>query len=146
MQCPFCGNGTKVVDKRNVEGFVRRRRECLSCEKRFSTHEKIERPELRVIKKDGRQEAFNYEKIKRGIDIACQKRPIGVEKIEKMLANVEEKLRKRGREVRSALIGDLVSRELKRLDKVAYIRFASVYKDFRELDDFKKEIREVSGK
>lgn len=146
MQCPFCyGNETKVVDKRNVDGLVRRRRECLKCEKRFSTQEKSERAELRVIKKDGRREPFDYNKIKKGVMSACEKRPVSAEKIDMMLNNIEEKLRRKGKEVRSVLIGDLVSKELKKLDKVAYIRFASVYKDFREIGDFKREIKELGN-
>lgn len=145
MQCPYClGKDTKVVDKRDIEGFVRRRRECLKCEKRFSTKEGLERAELRVIKKDGRREPFEYGKIKKGVLAACEKRPVSSNQIDKMLNIIEEKLRKKGKDVKSGIIGDLVSAELKKLDKVAYIRFASVYKDFAELDDFKKEIRELA--
>lgn len=146
MKCPYCLNAdTKVTDKRDVEGFVKRRRECLKCKKRFTTHEKLERAELRVVKKDGRREPFDHNKIKKGVLTACEKRPVSSEQIEKMLIKVEEKLRKRGKDVKSVLIGDVVSSELKKLDKVAYIRFASVYKDFAELDDFKKEIKELAG-
>lgn len=146
MRCPYClGDDTKVLDKRDVEGFVRRRRECLKCKKRFNTHENMVRVGLKVLKKDGRREEFDFEKIKKGVVTACEKRPVSSEKIDKMLTNVEGKLRKRGKEVRSVLIGDMVSRELKKLDKVAYIRFASVYKDFKEIGDFKKEIKELNG-
>ena len=99
MLCPYCLHAeTKVIDKRNVEGVVRRRRECLRCEKRFNTRESMERADLRVIKKDGRRESFDYEKIKRGVMKACEKRPVSDEKIDKMIANVEEKLRKKGNE------------------------------------------------
>mgnify|MGYP003395227364 CR=1 FL=1 len=147
MQCPYCLHAdTKVVDKRDIEGFVKRRRECLKCAKRFSTREERERAKLRVIKKDGRREPFDHNKIKKGVLTACEKRPVSTEQIEKMLTKVEEKLRKRGKDVKSVYIGDLVSSELKKLDKVAYIRFASVYKDFAELDDFRKELRELAGK
>ncbi|MBM3232601.1 transcriptional repressor NrdR [Candidatus Pacearchaeota archaeon] len=144
MKCPYCNNeDTKVVDKRDIDNFTRRRRECLKCERRYNTLEKVEDIHLRVIKKDGRMEDFDREKIKRGLVKACEKRPIGSEKIEKMLTSIEEKLRKHGKEVKSSLIGETVSRELKKSDKIAYIRFASVYRDFRDLEDFKKEIKEL---
>jgi transcriptional repressor NrdR len=144
MKCPYCRNEeTKVVDKRDAEGITRRRRECLKCEKRFSTLEKVESVQIRVIKKDGRREEFDREKLRRGIERACEKRPISADMIEKMLANVEEKLRKMGREVKSTVIGELVSKELKKVDKVAYIRFASVYREFRDVGDFKKELKEL---
>ena len=147
MLCPYClHQETKVVDKRDNEGLTRRRRECLKCERRFSTMESIERAEIRVIKKDGSRESFDREKIKKGILKACEKRPVSEEKIEKMLVNIEEKVRKQGKEVNTIYIGDLVSKELRKADKVAYVRFASVYKDFTELDDFKKEIKELMGK
>lgn len=146
MRCPYCFNEeTRVADKRDIEGITRRRRECLKCKKRFNTLEALEKADLRVIKKDGRREAFNSEKLKRGILAACEKRPISAETIEKMVHTVEEKLQKRGKEVTSALIGELVSKELKKFDKVAYIRFASVYRDFRDVADFKKEIKELNS-
>ena len=142
MRCPYCLHGeTKVIDKRDNEGLIKRRRGCLKCERRFNTLETPERVELKVIKKDGRREPFEHEKLKRGVMKAFEKRPISSEKIEKMLTNVEEKLTKRGKEIPTTFIGDVVSKELKKMDKVAYIRFASVYKDFGEVDDFKKEIR-----
>jgi len=142
MLCPYCNHKeTRVLDKRDVVEITRRRRMCLKCEKRFSTRELIERAELRVVKKDGRRESFDYSKLKRGIERACEKRPVSSEKIEKMLMSVEGKLRKKGKDVGTDVIGDLVARELKKTDKVSYIRFASVYKDFTELDDFKKEIK-----
>ena len=144
MLCPYCFHkDTKVIDKRDIEGLSKRRRECLKCKKRFNTQEVIERIELRVIKKDGRREPFDYEKLKGGVMKACEKRPIGAEKIDKMLIKVEDKIRRKGKEVRSTVIGDILVSELKKLDKVAYIRFASVYRDFTELDDFKKEIKEL---
>jgi transcriptional repressor NrdR len=145
MICPFClHEETKVVDKRDNESITRRRRECLKCKKRFSTLEKVEIVALRVVKKDGRREEFDREKVRKGIERACEKRPISAEEIDKMLASIEEKLRKMGKEVKSTAIGELVSRELKKADKVAYIRFASVYRDFRDVGDFKKEIKEIS--
>ena len=144
MQCPYCTHqDTKVVDKRDVANLTRRRRECLKCAKRFNTLEEVEGVRLRVIKKDLSREDFDREKIKRGIVRACEKRPVSTEKIESMLITIEEKLRKHGKEVKTALIGDLVSKELKKADKVAYIRFASVYRDFTDISDFKKEIKEL---
>lgn len=144
MLCPYCSHAdTKVTDKRDADGATRRRRECLKCEKRFSTRENVEWSEMRVLKKDGRREAFDRDKIRTGIMRACEKRPVSDENIEKMITKIEEKLRKRGREVRTSLIGELVSNELKKVDSVAYIRFASVYRDFTDVADFKKEIKEL---
>lgn len=142
MRCPYClHEETKVIDKRDANNKVRRRRECLKCEIRFNTFEEIEKLGLRVIKKDGKREEFDRDKLKRGINRACEKRPISTEKIDIMINKIEEKLRKKGKEVESTFIGEIVSKELKKVDKIAYIRFASVYKDFTDLDDFKKEIR-----
>ena len=147
MQCPYClQKDTKVIDKRDIEGTIRRRRECLKCKKRFNTRENIDRTEIKVRKKDGRIENFDQQKLRKGIEKACEKRPVNPEEINKMIANVEKKLLKRGKEVKSSFIGDLVSNELRKVDKVAYIRFASVYKDFTELDDFKKEIKDLIKK
>jgi len=144
MLCPYCQHTeTKVVDKRDNEGLTRRRRECLKCKKRFNTLEAIEGAKLRVIKKDGRREDFDREKMRRGIEFACKKRPISTDIIEKMIINIEDKLRKKGKEVPSSYIGEVVSKELKRADEVAYIRFASIYRDFRDVADFKKEIKEL---
>jgi transcriptional repressor NrdR len=147
MLCPYCLYGdSKVIDKRDVEGGIRRRRECLKCEKRFNTKEGAEKIDVRVIKKDGKREDFEREKLKKGVMRACEKRPIDTEDIEKMLMKVEEKLRKKGKEIKSEFIGEVLSRELKKVDKVAYIRFASVYKDFTDIDDFKTEIKGLIGK
>ena len=147
MLCPYClHEESKVIDKRDIEGAIKRRRECLKCDKRFNTREQVDRVELRVIKKSGQREDFNRDKIKRGIVKACEKRPVSDEKIERMIMRTEEKLRKEGKEVKSDYIGELISKELKRADKVAYIRFASVYKDFADLGDFKKEIRDLINK
>ena len=147
MLCHYClHKETKVIDKRDAGGMTKRRRECLKCEKRFNTLENVEQAEAIVIKKDGRREGFEIEKLRRGITKACEKRPVSTEGIDKMIANVQEKMMRKGKEVSSTFIGDLVSRELKKVDKVAYIRFASVYKDFTELDDFKKEIKELISK
>jgi len=142
MICPYCTNDeTKVIDKRDISGITKRRRECLKCEKRFNTRESLEEINLRVIKKDGRREDFDRDKIKKGIEMACRKRPVSEDKIDKMIINVEDKIRKMGKEVSTANIGEIVSKELKRADKVAYIRFASIYRDFADVDDFKNEIR-----
>lgn len=145
MLCPYCQNyDTKVIDKRDVKNITKRRRECLKCKKRFNTYETVEEVNLRVIKKDGRREEFDREKVKRGIIRACEKRPVSGEKIDNMIINIEEKMRKMGKkEVKTEVIGELVSRELKKVDKVAYIRFASVYREFADISDFKKEIKEL---
>ena len=142
MLCPYCLNQeTRVIDKRDADEITRRRRECLKCNNRFNTRELVEKIGMRVIKKNGQREEFDKEKVKRGIIRACEKRPVSDETIDKMIRKIEEKLRKKGKEVKASFIGELVSNELKKQDKVAYIRFASVYKDFSDLGDFKKEIR-----
>ena len=135
-----------MIDKRDIEGITKRRRECLKCEKRFNTLEGTEEVRLRVVKKDGAREEFDRMKMRKGMEKACEKRPISSDKIDKMVINVEEKLRRKGKEVKSDYIGELVSKELKKIDKVAYIRFASVYRDFTDISDFKKEIKELVGK
>ena len=145
MQCPYCSNReTKVIDKRDHDGMTKRRRECLKCKQRFNTHEEVENILIRVIKKDGKREDFDEEKVRRGILRACEKRPVSTEQINKMIKNIEEKVRRLGRDVHSNTIGEAVSKELKRTDKVAYIRFASVYREFEDVSDFKKEIKELS--
>ena len=145
MNCPFCAHTkSKVTDKRNSPESIRRRRECLKCKKRFTTYERIERREFYVIKKDGRREKFSGEKLQKGVEKAFEKRPVSIEKISKMLNEIEEQIRKKGKkEINSSIIGNLVSKKIKRLDKVAYIRFASVYRDFEDVKDFKEVIKEV---
>ena len=141
MLCPyFSHTETKVTDKRDGGGITRRRRECLKCARRFSTKESVEHNEIKVIKKNGQREAFDREKIKRGVMRACEKRPVNENQVEMMMNKIEGKIRKKGKEVETKMIGELVSNELKRIDKIAYIRFASVYRDFADLTDFKKEI------
>jgi transcriptional repressor NrdR len=141
MNCIYCGNPeTKVTNKRKAGEAIRRRRECLKCARRFTTYE-TPTLEITVIKRDGTREPFNPDKLKRGITIACQKRPIPTEKIEKMIQEIEETLRKRGAEVKSSFIGETIMKKLEKLDKVAYVRFASVYKDFKDVSDFKKELK-----
>jgi len=147
MKCPFCGyKEDKVIDSRETAGGVqiRRRRECLKCGKRFTTYEIVEKKSLIVVKKDGRREKFNEEKILRGIQKACEKRPVSTEKIEEIVIEIEQELRQRfDREFSSKDIGKLVIKKLKEMDKIAYIRFASVYQEFRDLFEFQEEIKKV---
>ena len=147
MKCPFCGTeDTKVTDSRDSsEAFeIRRRRECEKCGKRFTTYERIESHPLVVIKKDGRREEFSREKLMGGIVKSCQKRDVSVEKMEEAGREIESSLREEDTsEIPSGRIGELVSRKLRKLDKVAYIRFASIYKDFEDVKDFEKEIKSI---
>ena len=142
MLCPYCSNDeTKVTDKRDSKNETRRRRECLKCEKRFTTYEKIQEVEIFVIKKDSRREAFSREKLKTGITKACEKRPVSTEQIEQVVNLIEEKLKQHGPEIESKIIGELVMRQLKKLDKIAYVRFASVYREFKDIKELEKEIK-----
>jgi transcriptional repressor NrdR len=141
MECVYCGDASKVTDKRKSPDGVRRRRECLKCKKRFTTYEKVSKGDFYVKKKDGRREKFDRDKLERGIEKAFEKRPIPKEKIDKMVNEIEESLGKKGKEVKSSTIGELVMRKIKKLDNIAYIRFASVYRDFQDVKDFKKELR-----
>mgnify|MGYP001620137705 CR=1 FL=1 len=145
MRCPFCDSKeTKVVDKRDLDEITRRRRECLKCKKRFTTYEKTDSPHLVILKKDQRREGFDKNKLKTGLLKACQKRPVPVEKIEQVTDRIEaELLQLKRKEIPSGLIGEKVMKELKKLDKIAYIRFASVYREFKDIDDFKKEIKQL---
>ncbi len=143
MKCKFCVGDTKVTDKRESPEGTRRRRECLKCRKRFTTYEKPDEKDIIVVKKDGRREHFLDEKLRLGLIKACQKRPVSMEKIDKIVEEIKEKLRKKGKEVNSEMVGKMIMQRLKKLDKVAYIRFASVYKDFKDVGDFKKEMREL---
>ena len=145
MDCPYCNNNaSKVTDKRKSPEGIRRRRECLKCGKRFTTYEKREQSDLYVIKKDGRRERFSKEKFEKGIEKAFEKRPVEKNKIEKMINEIEEQIRKKGKkEIKTSAIGELVMKKIKKLDNVAYIRFASVYRDFQDINDFKREIKEL---
>lgn len=145
MECPYCSNKeSKVTDKRKSPEGIRRRRECLKCKKRFTTYERIALEDIYVIKKDNRREKFSREKLEKGINKAFEKRPVAKEKVNKMINEIEEQIRKTGKkEIISSFIGELVMKKLKKLDNVAYIRFASVYRDFQDINDFKKEIREL---
>lgn len=142
MRCPYCQHTeTKVLDSRESENAVRRRRECLQCEKRFTTYERVEMVDLLVVKKDGRREAFDRAKLMKGLVKACEKRPITMEVLEKVVHEIEQELRKRDSvEIPSNEIGELVMAKLKQLDKVAYIRFASVYREFEDIAHFQKEV------
>lgn len=145
MECPYCSNKTsKVTDKRPVksDGGIRRRRECLKCKKRFTTYEKIVQHDFYIIKKDKSREKFSREKLEKGIEKAFEKRPVPKEKIEKMINEIEELLRRRGKkELKSSVIGEIIMKKIKKLDNVAYIRFASVYRNFQDVKDFKKELK-----
>lgn len=146
MKCPYCSKmETKVVDSRDTEeGLVRRRRECEKCEKRFTTYEKVENLKLTVIKKDGRSEEYQREKVKGGVTRALEKRPVTGEQVESLIDDIEMKLlNRKGTEISSADIGRMVLNRLKKLDQVAYLRFASVFLEFGELSDFKREINQL---
>jgi transcriptional repressor NrdR len=149
MKCIYCGfEETSVVDSRETEDLlaVRRRRECNKCKRRFTTYERVDFEDLMVIKKDGRREKFLQEKLKNGIMKACEKRNISMEKIDEMVRNIETELRKDDvTEVSSKKLGEMVSSALKKLDKVAYIRFASVYKEFDDVTEFKKEVEKLKS-
>ncbi|MBT3304567.1 transcriptional repressor NrdR [Candidatus Woesearchaeota archaeon] len=143
MRCPYClSENTKVVDKRDSENFTKRRRECLKCKKRFTTHERVESVDMIVVKKAGERERYDRDKIKRGLIRACEKRQITLEQIDDTLDKIETELRKsNSTEIPSSKVGNVVIKYLKRLDKVAYIRFASVYKDFKDVEEFQEELK-----
>jgi len=145
MNCPYCLNATsKVTNKRKCPEGIRRRRECLKCGKRFTTYEKVSRNIFYIIKKDKKREKFDREKLEKGVEKAFEKRPVSKEKINKMICDIEEQLRKKGRkEINSSVIGELVMRKIKKLDNVAYIRFASVYRDFQDAKDFNRELKNL---
>ena len=151
MICPFCSHtDTKVIESRetgqNLEN-TRRRRECLKCNKRFTTYERIEHVPLSVIKKDGTRVQFDREKLMRSVIIPCQKRPITQEQIDKIVDEIYLDLRQRDNtEIPTKEIGDLVMKKLRKLDKVAYIRFASVYREFTDLKSFEKELKQLLKK
>ena len=145
MKCPFCGHlEDKVVDSRTAKDgiSIRRRRECLNCKKRFTSYEKIEDVQPMVVKKDGRRERFDSDKIQTGVRKACEKRPISTTQIDDIVAEVERAVQGRAeKEVSSQIIGQIVMERLAELDGVAYVRFASVYRDFRDVNEFLEEIR-----
>ena len=148
MHCPFCGAfDTKVIDSRLVsEGKqVRRRRECLSCHERFTTFESAELVMPRVVKQDGTRQPFDEDKLSRGVTKALEKRPVSIEAIETSINNIKSRLRATGeREITSMMVGEEVMRELRQLDEVAYVRFASVYRSFQDVNEFKEEVERLS--
>jgi len=150
MRCPYCQSGdSKVIDTREAGDteITRRRRECLKCQKRFTTYERVEGVELIVVKKDNRREQFDRQKLMHGLLRSCEKRPIKQEKIEKMVDEIETELRtKESTEIPSKEIGEIVVEKLKNIDEIAYVRFASVYRQFKDAKQFLKEVEEVISK
>lgn len=147
MECPYCHNiETKVTDSRDTGALsIRRRRECLKCGKRFTTYEHIEMQPIYVIKKDGRREKFERQKIRHGIEKACEKRPVSHEEIDELIEKIEERTRRSGKEeIESKQIGEYVMEALKETDHVAYIRFASVYRSFADISSFEEEIKNLT--
>jgi transcriptional repressor NrdR len=149
MKCPFCGEvEDKVIDSRiSKDGdSIRRRRECGACKKRFTTHEKIEETLPAIIKKDGRREPFDRDKILKGMRIACRKRPVSTAAIDAAVDKIERELQERGqKEIKGSEIGERVMQELHELDEVAYVRFASVYRSFKDISEFMAEVKTLLG-
>ena len=147
MRCPFCGHDeTQVVETRESDegGVIRRRRRCLKCDKRFTTYERPEIALPAVVKKDGARVEFDPAKLRGSMLLALRKRPVSVEQVDAAIERIQDKLLASGaREVPSARLGDYVMRELKRMDKVAYVRFASVYRSFEDVDEFRQLIRDI---
>ena len=142
MECPYCGDTkTKVIDSRSVGGGIRRRRRCLSCGDRFTTHERPQSRNLFIIKKDNRREEFNRDKLLGGIHKACEKRPLPTGTIDKLVDNIETELYRLGKaEIPGSVIGDMVIERLEELDHIAYIRFASVYREFTSITALKQAV------
>ncbi|MCY0878835.1 MAG: transcriptional regulator NrdR [Firmicutes bacterium] len=147
MRCPFCHyEDSKVLDSRPTEDgrAIRRRRECLRCHRRFTSYERVEEVPIWVVKKDGRREAFERRKILKGLLTACEKRPVSLESLEAVVDRVERKIRDQAQgEVPTRLIGDFVMQELRELDEVAYVRFASVYRQFTDIQGFRQELERL---
>ncbi|MFO0597665.1 MAG: transcriptional regulator NrdR [Myxococcaceae bacterium] len=147
MKCPFCpAADTRVMDSRDsAEGtIIRRRRECETCKRRFTTYERVEELNPLVVKKDGRREAFDRDKLLAGLKKACEKRPVSVEQVEQLVTDIEKKLQELGeKEVASTTIGELVMERLPEFDEVAYVRFASVYRSFRDIAEFMDELKDI---
>ena len=147
MKCPFCAEvENKVIDSRlsNQGAVIRRRRECLGCQRRFTTYERVEEILPMVVKKDGRREAFDRVKVIEGLKLACQKRPVSAEQLEAVVDSIERRLQEMGeKEVPTSVIGEAVMRALAQLDEVAYVRFASVYRSFKDLGKFMSELKEL---
>ncbi len=148
MICPYCQNAeTKVIDKRDSEAITRRRRECLKCEKRFTTFERVEL-DLSVLKKDGTRQKFDSDKLKRGVERAFEKRPFDSNKLDEIVSDIESKIYRvaKDKDISTTKIGELVMEKLKKTDKIAYIRFASVYREFADIEDFKNELKDLATK
>ena len=149
MRCPYCSSlDNKVIDSRmGKEGdSIRRRRECLKCEGRFTTYERVEEVLPSVIKKDGRREPYDRMKILNGLKKACEKRPISVDALEKTVSDIEKSIQEKGqKEIPSTVIGEEVMEHLHRLDEVAYVRFASVYRSFKDINEFMSELKDILG-
>ena len=149
MKCPYCGSKeTEVVETRDSDDLetIRRRRACLKCEKRFTTYERVENVNLVVIKKEGKREQFSRDKLKSGIIRSCEKTTVSVEDIDHLVTEVERELRGGDSvEIESKRIGQMVSAKLKKMDKVAYIRFSSVFKRFVDIEDFEKEVKKLTN-
>jgi transcriptional repressor NrdR len=150
MKCPFCGEiNNKVIDSRlSKDGnVIRRRRECIECSRRFTTYEHIEEIPIMIIKKDGRREVFNREKVSSGMKRACEKRNISINVIEEFIDNLERDLRETGeKEIPSPVIGERIMAKLHEIDDVAYVRFASVYREFKDVNDFVSELKKLLSK
>jgi len=150
LRCPFCQNmDDRVIDSRlSKDGdMIRRRRECSHCQRRFTTYERVEETLPMVIKKDGRREPFDRGKILAGLQKACEKRPVSITVLEKMIDRIEQRLQETGeREVQSREIGEQIMQELQNLDEVAYVRFASVYRSFKDVNEFMNEVKELLEK
>ena len=147
MKCPYCEcDDSRVIDSRDVNDGVRRRRQCLDCDARFTTYERMMPASLFVVKKDRRREGFNRDKLLAGIRKACEKRPLPVGAVERLADDIETELYRAGRaEIASSIIGDMVIERLRKLDNIAYIRFASVYRDFTDITDMKQEVDTLVG-
>ncbi len=147
MRCPFCPcNDSKVIDSRlsRDDNVIRRRRECATCKRRFTTYERIEEILPLIVKKDGRREQFDRKKVMIGIQKACEKRPVSVETIERLVEKVEKRIQESSeKEIASSIVGEDVMHELHDLDQVAYVRFASVYRSFKDLNEFMAELKEL---
>ena len=146
MKCPYCGyQESKVVDSRPAdEGSIRRRRECLRCERRFTTYETVESLPMVVVKKDGSRQTFDRSKVLRGIQRSCEKRPVPVADMERMATEIEQELQNNlEREISTELVGEMVMDKLKKADEVAYVRFASVYRQFKDINTFMSELNKL---
>ena len=145
MRCPHCGHDdSKVTDSRTAENGIRRRRECISCGLRFTTYERVQATALIIAKRDGRREEYNRDKLANSVRIACAKRPIPIRDIEKLVEDIEGELQRLGNaEIRATAIGEMVMERLRRLDRVAYVRFASVYRDFGDIESFEQMVKDL---